>query len=609
MAIKFTCPHCHKALRADDHLAGRRAACSGCKKGLTIPAPTSLPADVEEFAAAALADQPAAPAPAAAAPISFNCPQCDEKIQVSGELAGKQTPCPECRRIIKVPLPVKNEPKDWRKVSTRGSGFLRDQAPAPEGAWGSTGAGAVSRQALEEAQAIPIDRELLTWQQWARRGTAAVVALVLVGGASWWGIGYWNLSRQRQALSRALEFVDTDKKLSPDAAAEIHRAAGEYLLRAGQADKARERLQKARALLAADQVPSSEWDAVLIDVAVTQVDLGGEKTDVDSGARVSWDEVEKEIRQTLAQLRSREARLEAVREVNQKLIAKNQGLRAAGIIHRLNLPDEAAELLALVGLELLRAKETKAAQTLAEQAQALVLAPPAAPADGKPPKRPVPPATLLALWLALNRPEQARALAAEPGAGPEPDPAVRIGYAEGLARQGHQEAARKYASLPGLPQGRVQALIAVAGVALENGQTEAARQDLEAAANLIDAELRGRALSPWVFLRLNRLAVQANLGERVQPLSGSIPDPALRGRAQLEILRGRLRSCRTQAEEAWAQAVEKESPAHALALEAIARHNARHAGAGVQKSVDGWEPDRVRPFGYIGVALGLQDGS
>ena len=32
MAIKFSCPHCRKALNVKDHLAGKKAQCPACKK-------------------------------------------------------------------------------------------------------------------------------------------------------------------------------------------------------------------------------------------------------------------------------------------------------------------------------------------------------------------------------------------------------------------------------------------------------------------------------------------------------------------------------------------------------------------------------------------------
>jgi hypothetical protein len=54
--------------------------------------------------------------------------------------------------------------------------------------------------------------------------------------------------------------------------------------------------------------------------------------------------------------------------------------------------------------------------------------------------------------------------------------------------------------------------------------------------------------------------------------------------------------------------VDRDSSAHALALEAVARHNARVDGARTARNaVDGWGEGKLRPFGYAGVALGSRD--
>jgi len=205
MAIKFTCPHCGKHYSVKDQLAGKKAACKDCKKVLTIPAPTAAPAplDVEALAAAAFTDAPA-PAPVEdKRTIDFECPQCGEPVQQPFELAGKQAPCPSCRRIIKVPLPVKNEPKDWRKIDTRGpSAAKANLEPAPEGAWGSaTSAGMVSRQALIDAAAIPeIEEEPTSRRQWIVRGAIAASVLCVLGLGVW---GVWGLvAKSRQIQQR-----------------------------------------------------------------------------------------------------------------------------------------------------------------------------------------------------------------------------------------------------------------------------------------------------------------------------------------------------------------------------------------------------------------------
>src|SRR5438094_4752476 len=108
MPIKFSCPNCAKSFTVKDQLAGKRANCPACKKPLSVPKPSAASAappemHVEDMAAAALMDAPAAPPPpvAEAKTVTFNCPQCDEPVTLSADLEGKQTPCPHCARIIK----------------------------------------------------------------------------------------------------------------------------------------------------------------------------------------------------------------------------------------------------------------------------------------------------------------------------------------------------------------------------------------------------------------------------------------------------------------------------------------------------------------------------
>ena len=113
MSIKFPCPHCKKPLKVKEELGGKKAKCPACQQILTIPRPVAAPADIEALAAAALADKPAAAVPdPEPKTIDFTCFYCEAELHVDASLAGKQTPCPECKHIVKVPLLVKNQPKD-----------------------------------------------------------------------------------------------------------------------------------------------------------------------------------------------------------------------------------------------------------------------------------------------------------------------------------------------------------------------------------------------------------------------------------------------------------------------------------------------------------------
>src|SRR5262245_46305056 len=101
MAIKFSCPNCGKALVRKDQLAGKRGACSGCKKVITIPFPVAEAhhENVEALAMQAFAEEPAAAAaPVETKTIEFECPMCNAKVQVTADLEGKRTPCPDCGR-------------------------------------------------------------------------------------------------------------------------------------------------------------------------------------------------------------------------------------------------------------------------------------------------------------------------------------------------------------------------------------------------------------------------------------------------------------------------------------------------------------------------------
>src|SRR5262245_29150618 len=164
MPIRFKCPACKKGLVVRDQLAGKRAACPACKKPVVIPVPQGKPADVEAFAAAALSDKSAAAAaargdgkvaapPPAAEPITLTCPFCAEQVKFDADMGGKQAPCPnpECRRIIKVPKPKEDKPRDWREVQSGPSAALANQPAKLEGAWGTgTDKAKVSTKTLEE---------------------------------------------------------------------------------------------------------------------------------------------------------------------------------------------------------------------------------------------------------------------------------------------------------------------------------------------------------------------------------------------------------------------------------------------------------------------------
>ena len=391
MVIKFNCPHCKRGLSVKDHLAGKKAGCPACKKVLVIPGSASAAisgptaADVERAAAAALADAPEESAARAAQTIDFPCPQCGEPVSFPADLAGKQSPCPECRRIIKIPVPKVKDPRDWRKVDTSiPTAARRDNEPAPEGAWGSSTARAVSGEALQEAGVIPVRRVKLTLQQKITRYILAGTAVVVISVVGLMAVSFLRQNKQDRLVARAVEMASADEAKAPTSAAEINRAAGLYFLHSGKRDSAPEaqtKFNKARELLV-NSPAGTERDLLLVDLALAQAELGGTGVDVDQGKRLKWEAALKDLRQTLPRITSSGGRLHALRLLAHQL-SEDQTVGVAGLLAAPEERQEAAkdlwylsyerpELLAATGLELAAGGHTSQASQLLKLRHGLV---------------------------------------------------------------------------------------------------------------------------------------------------------------------------------------------------------------------------------------------
>lgn len=617
MAIKFSCPNCGKNLSVKDQLAGKRGACSGCKKVITIPDPGALARaaaqEAEALAAAAFADaQVAAPEPETKT-IDFTCPMCDEKVTVSMELAGKQTPCPSCRRIIKVPLPVKKEPVDWRTVKAGGpSGARRDTEPAPDGAWGSTtSAGTVSRESLLEAEAIPdLEEDEGARRRWIVRGVVAALLLVAGGAGVWGAITLMARNRQEKLMDQAVAAVtaaDASSKYAPETLGAVHEAAGEYQLRMGKGDsatKASTEFEHARKAYGA--VAQPERDLLLAGLALRQVELGGDKGEVDQGHKLDWKEAQKAVRQTLEQLKGTDGRtdgprVEAARLVARRLAARGQAARAQVLLSQLRYSDQAGEAseeqierVAAAGVELFQAGAKKEAEAIVQHA--LELNKPRGKGDAAkaPPLAP----SLVTLCELLGKPvPQPR-----PGADEEADrDSILIGRAEAQARQGNKDRAWQMTGEARNAQVRLRALVAIAGSQTGNPPDAAFTQT---ALDLYNGELKGQGVPDWLVLRLCQLGARDLLFDRAEQAAASITNVGLRGQAQLAILRGRLAASSEKAGDELPKTLPEKSAARAPAWLTFARHNAREGGA--LKAVDTWD-EPLRPLGWAGIALGLQD--
>jgi hypothetical protein len=598
MPIKFLCPNpaCKKPLNAKDHLAGKKIPCPACKQVLTIPAPVSKPADVEDLAANVFSDPPPAAPVAAPKFVEFNCPMCDEKLKLSADLAGKRAPCPECRRIIKVPELQKPEAKDWRQPAKKiPSGAKEAQPEKPEGAW-DAGPQRVSATALEEAGALPVKREPLTARQWAFRiGTPVVLvtAVLLLGGFGW---HYLSQRATDGAVEYALEAVTKkEANFNKEARAEVHRAAGEYYLRTGRwrcVEKAKDQFARARGFLAGGG--STDADLLLIDLAASQVELGSDnKDELSNQQRLSWGDTQKELGTTLDAIHNPEARARALREVTRRLVARGKPQIPYALLDSVGGragDDPTPEVCGLVGLDLSRDNAALAGQ-FADKG----VAPYAQPGGKGPPPSPA----LIALCMKL-RPTQADPFNKKwPDAvAPEPkDPLILAGRVAGLLIR--KTPPKDPPELP--PEARFQAQLLLAEEFAHQQQPDDAKTMVEEALQSLHGPPKVQA-TPWQLLRLAEVDLAAGAGDRARVVADLIPDPGLKGRVQLEALRAEVEASKGKAEKDAAEHVVP-SLAQAQAWELVARTN-----GGSLTAVNAW-PENVRPFGKVGAALGAQDAA
>jgi hypothetical protein len=599
MPIRFKCPHCKKPLVVKEQMAGKKAPCPACKKVLSVPAPVSAPADLEALAAAAFADdapaaektpvaapqaatpQGAAPqadgvpadgAPVAAAkPIEFNCPFCDAPLKYDADMGGKKAPCtnPECRRIVNVPKPISDKPKDWREVHKGPSAALANQPKQLEGAWGTTTDKAkVSQQALEEADAILIDEdeESAGIVRWLKRG----LWVAGVGGALF--LIVWLLNRagenkaQREAIVLALEALDTKdhadaKKIPPAWAGALYRGAGEYYALKRNAFKANRYFAQARVQFA--KITSVDADCFRIWLAKSQLVMGGTEEEAKLGTHIEWTPLKLEVNRTFRGIGAPDCRVAALREVGLVLVPKGKGELAATL--RGELGDKEPARL---------------------NAQQCVITAAAKKDISKIP---------------LKMPDLAKEV---------PNLEQRLAFAEGFARLGNFDQAAAFVDAKGRDADRLQAALGVAAVALADGKTAEAGSFFKKAGDLADdlEKAKSTNVTGWHTLELIRIGARVDsldaARDRLRKLT-----PNFKGWGQLEIYLAELAQAKDRA---LANAVEevgaKDSLARALAWEAWARHNTRLGYRNeMTEAANAQQDPAIRALIYLGIALGSAD--
>src|SRR3954471_11862083 len=190
MAIEFDCPHCKTHYRLKDEFGGKTATCKNpdCRKVIPIPKPTgdikaASPADLDAIAAAAFSGEPVKADKPVEEMIPVTCAGCDHTWSVEASKEGKNVRCPECGKVIRVPVRKKDEKADWRTGGGGPSLAKRETGLDREGAFGNVEARGISEGTAREivkgreAEEEPEERR----KRLIKRLVVAVLVLSVVG--------------------------------------------------------------------------------------------------------------------------------------------------------------------------------------------------------------------------------------------------------------------------------------------------------------------------------------------------------------------------------------------------------------------------------------------
>jgi hypothetical protein len=590
------------------------------------PPRETISIDADQLAAEVLSEEQKPPAEEEVVegkPIKVKCYYCEEEHEYPAELGGKNAPCQSCKKIIKIPLPVSTKAKDWREVDQKPSGARRD-LDAPDDAWGTGQRAAVSTEALIEAEAVPVQYAPVSRIKRIKKWVGIVLLVSAVGVLVYYGWRWRQEKKQTQAIDRATAYFNPKKGekplLTPDAAAEVHRAAGEFYLRDDNPEEATKHFKHAQGNLSSLKQGGLERDLAFLELALAESDLAGTQEQVLDRTREKWDKVRPTLRSVLSQIRWHEVRVDAVRQMSSKLLARGKregtqealGREAQNLAAQMATVDERPELLGQVGIAMLLARDkpddTKAASDLAANAlTAWSQAKPFAP-------------SLVALLVVLGQERKATELT------PSPPPRnqgtctlpTRLAYSQAYGLQGDWDKARELAKREGgEPVDRPQALVALCELAVDAGKPDVAAAIVDDVLERVDLRDPKKAaagkglLSPLMKYRFVRAASRCGRVKEAREIAETVfaDNPMLLKRSLFEVWRGDLaaRGGQPAMDEMQAEAAKKEN-AFPPTLELLARHNARYGSAGsVEAQVAQWQPESLRASGYVGVALGMQD--
>ncbi|HMP59247.1 MAG TPA: hypothetical protein PKD86_07830, partial [Gemmatales bacterium] len=527
----------------------------------------------------------------------------DAPMAVSADLSGKQTPCPECRRIVKVPVLEKSGPRDWRAPEKQKgpTGAILKESETID-AWSTSQAGKVSSQALLEAGVLKVPKRKVTARDWIVRGSFLAFGLVVLFGL------YWGINRLLRGSFETVSLATIESyisaplkdKLDPGAHAEMARLLAEYfwlyekkldqpLVAPIEGKKAtrqfKPELQRARQLINSLPDPAEQCAAAakLLDTC--------QRLQLDA----------RELAQALSAAPGGPPRLHVLRQWVKQRLQGLEGEAAAkeiealvGIV-RLAMPpmptgsgQDASALQAGLGILGQEAAAAGARRFGLELYQSNV--------GGINPKL-APPLPLLALGVQLgeNLPEEL------------PEEVRETARALGHAAAGQIEAAVRIVEDKHTTPTRANLNIRleVAAAALAKDRLEDARKVLDGCREWIGVDRLPEA--HWERFRWCELLLAVSGMEGIGTVDHKLLSGPALGRLRLEAFEQRLASDASRITEAQAIGFEPAGVGRQLAVQQLARLRARSDLKSARSWVDGMEEGPDKAFALLGLLLGQLD--
>ncbi len=621
MPIEAQCPHCRKPYKFKDEMAGKRVKCAaaGCRQVFEVKVLSKE--DIEALALAAIGENPD---PIAAIPedlrkVKVTCVACEHVWEEPWAKQGKNVLCPECRHRQRVPVEKGEKKMDWRDPKS-GLPSLAKQEEVPEDVWGSSKSN-VSVTALKSAGAIPeIEYEPRPMKFWVKVGLGGLTLALAVSIGVWYFLFHGREAGEqdrlmKEAVGAAAGMKDSGLAPPTAAAAEaglLKTYDGEYLGRGKKDDRLKSAIEQFSAGLAGlDAAPKGiERDAALTEWLAAVVALGGDEDQAKARIKIRWEppgaqararinekeySVIEELQSGFAALQKAtefDTRLSTFRRIAATLASYKQTGLLPALLGQGFAPDELNEVQGYLGLDFFRLGETAAAKTIATELDGVI-------ADKK-----TAPGSVQALWHITG----VRTLATVGSGNVESQSRLALALSKAAEKNG--DGAATEAMRPGTQTDQFKVLALCAESLDDPAAVLTKANELFSTVRNSREIMAGVSVASWA--RLARAAGRVGNDDAAKGFASAPPSDEGKAHALAEMIRGKLGATGTQkADLAWVDVPEdakKIKAGHLIARALIARHNGKVTGdIGLAKSFDSWPKETVRPFGYAGLVLGLQD--